>query len=62
MYVINQNCNVCKNEAFCKWTQEMKNVQTQKSKMLFQELSPIKINVLCEYFQKKNEKQDGIYR
>ncbi len=56
-------CNECRSENVCKYISDMENVvdSTMKLKGINNIMSPISVEVKCKHFEKKGQKQDGIW-
>lgn len=61
MICTKQSCSTCLNENICKHTFEVKNVIEEIDRLIIDKIIPLRLDLTCNYYQKKIEKQDGIY-
>lgn len=60
-YTINQDCSTCTHAGVCKWSSAFKESKDKNSTPKKDIASPIKINVTCsEYIKKNNLINDSI--
>lgn len=57
-----EECINCQNQELCKWCPEMNKIKTEVDKIPLDKSASgvIRIIINCKYFQKKNQKQDGL--
>lgn len=60
-YCGNQDCDNCKNNDICKWVSSRKEINSKVNEMRKDKefCSPVQIKVICNSFEKKEEKRDG---
>lgn len=54
-------CNECRNDGICKYKEESEKIWKQAKDITPSVLSPIEIKIECIRFEKKGQKQDGIW-
>jgi hypothetical protein len=66
MLEIKEDCDNCQIGDICKWTGEFERATnvvggTSSEEVLSRTISPITVTVRCSRFQRKNQKQDGLF-
>lgn len=60
MAIVAKKCNTCRHETICKYVEEMERVQISVYSIDKSTKSPINIDIGCDNYEKKFQKQDGI--